>query len=73
MLAAVLREFFFVETLWVRVFRPKEGKWGSVLEVCGSEENVQLAEYVHGFLTHTAARLWQLHKRDHGITSNRHR
>jgi hypothetical protein len=72
-LAAVLREFFFVETLWVRVFRPKEGKWGSVLEVCGSEENVQLAEYVHGFLTHTAARLWQLHKRDHGITSNRHR
>lgn len=72
-LAAILREFFFVETLWVRVFRPREQKWGSVLEVCGSEENVQLAEYVHGFLTYTAERLWRLHQESHGIRNNRHR
>lgn len=72
-LATILREFFFVETLWVRVFRPQEQKWGSVLEVCGSDENVRLAEYVHGFLTHTAARLWQLHKQARGIRSNRDR
>lgn len=72
-LAAIIREFFFVETLWVRVFRPLEGKWGSVLEVCGAEENLELAQYVHGFLTQTAARLWKEHQHKNGIRKNRDR
>lgn len=71
--ASILRDFFFVETLWVTVFRPLEGKWGSVLEVCGTQENVALAEYVHGFLTHTAARLWRAHQRTTLTRSNRDR
>jgi hypothetical protein len=71
--ASILREFFFVETLWVSVFRPLDGRWGSVLEVCGTEENVALAEYVHGFLTHTAERLWRDHKKQLGTRSNRDR
>lgn len=71
--ATILRDFFFVETLWVSVFRPLESKWGSVLEVCGSPENVALAEYVHGFLTHTAERLWRAHQRSSGTRGNRDR
>jgi hypothetical protein len=73
LLASILGEHFFVEVIWVPVWRPLEGKRGSVLEVCGSDENVQLAEYVHGFLTHTATRLWRLHQQNHDIASNRHR
>lgn len=72
-LATILREFFFVETLWVSVFRPREGKRGSLLEVCGTDENVEMAQYVHGFLIHTSERLWKAHRRAHRIDSNRDR
>jgi hypothetical protein len=63
MLAALLAEHFFVEVIWVPVWRPLVGKRGTVLEVCGTVENVELAEYVHAFMGHTAERLWREHKR----------
>lgn len=57
-LAHILAEHFFVEVIWVPVWRPLEGRRGSVLEVCGSPENLELAEYVHAFVNHTGARLF---------------
>jgi hypothetical protein len=69
-LAAILGEHFFVEAIWVPVWRPLEGKRGTVLEVCGTPENLELAEYAHSFLTHTAERLWREYKRAHGIRRN---
>jgi hypothetical protein len=56
-LAALLAEFFFVEVIWVPVWRVLEGKRGSVLEVSGTPENLELAAYVHAFVTHTGQRL----------------
>ena len=44
-----------------------------VLELCGTPANLDVAEYVHGFLTETAQRLWRDHKRAHGIRSDRER
>lgn len=73
LLAAILRDHFFVETITVPVWRTREGKRGSVLEVCGSPENVAMAEYVHSFLNHTADALWTLHKRKHRIRGDRDR
>ncbi len=58
-LATILGEHFFVECIWVPVYRPREGKRGSVLEVCGTPSNLEMAEYVHAFLSHTAERLWR--------------
>ncbi len=55
------------------VWRPREGKRGSVLEVCGTPENVELAEYVHSFMTNAAERLWREHKKRHGIRKNANR
>ncbi|HEV8246402.1 MAG TPA: DUF2786 domain-containing protein [Polyangiaceae bacterium] len=63
-LAAILGDFFFVEVIWVPVWRPLEGKRGSVLEVCGTRQNLDLAEYVHTFLSHTAERLWLEYRRE---------
>jgi hypothetical protein len=65
-LATILGDHFFVQVIWVPVWRPLEGKRGSVLEVCGTLENLELAEYAHSFLTHTAERLWLGYKREHG-------
>jgi hypothetical protein len=58
-LANILLDYFFVDTIWIPVWRAKEGKRGSVLEVCGTPANVELAHYVHSFLWHTADRLWR--------------
>jgi hypothetical protein len=72
-LAAILAEHFFVEAIWVPAYRPEDGKRGSVLEICGRAENVEMAEYAHSFLRGTAERLWAEHRRAQGIRSNRDR
>ena len=72
-LALILSEHFFVETIWVPVWRPLEGKRGSVIEVCGTRTNVEMADYAHDFLMQTSERLWREHKRAKAITSNRDR
>jgi hypothetical protein len=72
-LAAILGDHFFVEVIWVPVYRPMEGKRGSVLEVCGTEDNLEMAAYVHAFLLRTGEQLWREHQRELGIRSNRDR
>jgi hypothetical protein len=72
-LATILIQYFFVEGLWIPVYRPLEGKRGSVLEICGLEANLLMAEHVHAFLTATALRLWTQYKRETTRSSNRDR
>lgn len=71
--AMILGRHYFVEVIWVPVYRPLEQKRGSVLEICGSRENVEMAEYVYAFLRHTADELWTQHKREHHLRSDRDR
>jgi hypothetical protein len=72
-LSNMLSDYFFVDAIWVPVWRPLEAKRGSVLEICGTKENLDLAEYVHGFLLTTSERLWRDHKRRERIPHNRDR
>lgn len=72
-LANILTRYFFVEGLWIPVYRPLEGKRGSVLEICGREANLVMAEHVHSFLSATATRLWAAYKRATKRSSNRDR
>lgn len=58
LLAMILAKHFFVEVIWVPVYRPREGARGSALEICGTPENLAMAEHVHDFLTRTADRLF---------------
>ncbi len=71
--ATILTNHFFVHAIWITVWRPLEGKSGRVLEICGRESNLQIAEYVHDFLHHTAAELWATYKRQQGIQRDRDR
>jgi hypothetical protein len=73
LLATILAKHFFVDVIWVTVYRPLEGKHGRVLEVCGTAENLAIASYVHQFLEHTGARLWREHKRAHRLRTDRDR
>lgn len=72
-LAALLIEHFFVRGIWVSTYSPLEGKTGSVLEICGRPENLQMAEFVYDFVLRTVERLWNEHKKARGIKSNRDR
>jgi hypothetical protein len=73
LVAMILGKHFFVESIWVPVYRSLVAKRGSVLEICGTRANLAIAEYVHGFLHATAERLWREHKQSHGIASDRER
>lgn len=72
-LAAILHAHFFVEVIWVSVYRPFEGKRGSVIEISGTPANLEMASYVHSFLGHAADGLWVEHQRTRGIRSNKDR
>lgn len=72
-LGNVLRDHFFVEIIWVPAYLPLQGKRGSVMEAIGSPENLELAAYVYDFLRNTAERLWLVHQREAGVTTNRDR
>lgn len=73
LVAVVLGKFFFVETIWVSSFDVRTGKPGSVLEVLGRPENLEMSAYVYDFLLHAAEKLWEQHKTERGISSNRER
>ena len=66
-LAAILSEHFFVEAIWVPAYNAASGQRGTVLEICGTDENLAIAEYVHGFLQETGERLWRDHRKTQGI------
>ncbi len=72
-LATLLGEYFFVDVIWVPVWRPDDGKRGTQLEICGTPENVELAAYVHGFLSDTAERLWRAFKKQEGLPGDAER
>jgi len=72
-LAGLIADHFFVEAIWVPVWRPLEAKRGNILEVCGTEANLELAEYVYAFLNETAERLWREYRREQGVGGNRDR
>jgi len=73
LLGAILGDHFFVDVIWVYSYRPLVGKYGRVMEVCGARENLELADYVHHFVTMTAERFWREHKRAAGIRNDRQR
>ena len=71
--SGILAKHFFVEAIWVPVYLPLEGRRASVLEICGTHANLEMAAYVHAFLHHTAEQLWEAHKRARDLRLNRDR
>jgi hypothetical protein len=64
-IASLLAAYFFVRVIRIPVYLPREGKRGGVYEIAGTHANVEMASHVYAFLTATAARLWDEHRRDH--------
>ena len=70
-LSALIREYYFVEGIWIPSYVPEKGKMGRVLEISGTAQNVQMAAYVHDFVRHYIDGQWKSYNRDKGLTRYR--
>jgi hypothetical protein len=68
-LAKILNDYFFVESAWLPIYLPRQGVRATVLEICGLDVNLQMAEHVHAFLRHTASSLWSTYQRTNASSS----
>lgn len=66
-IAGILQEFFFVRCIWVDGYDVARGARGHVLEIMGTPENVDMADYVHECLVRQCEALWQTFKRARGL------
>lgn len=72
-LAMILNEFFFVEVLWTRSYHAAGDREGTVLEVYGTRTNLDMADYVHSYLSRLLERLWVNYREARQLGSNRER
>jgi hypothetical protein len=59
LLGALLSQHYFVDTIIVRAWCDDALKMGTVLEVAGTPENVEMASWVHAFLLGAAERCFR--------------
>ncbi|ODS30046.1 MAG: SprT-like family protein [Candidatus Scalindua rubra] len=72
-ISAIICKFFFVEAIWTFGYDQHKNRSGQVLEIYGTPENVEMAEYVYDYLQNISELLWEEHKRQKKINGNRHR
>lgn len=63
-LANLLSKYYFVEIIWMSVTDPRTKKKGHELEVSGTEENVEVADYVYEFISRAAVGSWEKKMKD---------
>jgi len=66
LIGCILRDFFFVECLWIGTYDAIGDRNLTQLEIMGEPTNVELAHYVHDFLHAALERLWRGARTDLG-------
>ena len=70
-LAHLLQDFYFVQGVWIEAWVLEKERMGRVLEISGSVENVQIAEYVHDSVRRYIDNAWADYRQDKAL--NRYR
>ena len=60
-LAGILARHFFVDVVFCGAYVPDAGKNATYIEVSGTNDNLAMAEWIHGFLLAAAERVWRHH------------
>ncbi|PCJ51734.1 MAG: hypothetical protein COA79_25455 [Planctomycetota bacterium] len=71
LISNILNDYFFVEVIWVPSYDVERDVKGSRLQIFGSKENVEIAEYVYHFLINQSIHLWEQYKRLNRLKGNR--
>lgn len=72
-LSLILQEFFFVETIWAETYIAERDQRASVLEIYGTDANLDMATYVYDYLLQLLPGLWKAYRCACGLDSNRER
>lgn len=72
-LGGLLTQHFFVEGIWVHVYLPKEGRKATVLEISGTQANLEIATYVYDFMVHAAELAWRRFKQERKLPGDKER
>ncbi len=72
-ISSIISKFFFVEAIWTFGYDQHKDRSGMVLEIYGTPENVELAEYVYDYLQNISELLWKEYKSREKISGNKHR
>ncbi|MCF6147437.1 MAG: DUF2786 domain-containing protein [Candidatus Kuenenia sp.] len=72
-ISAILCKYFFVEAIWTFGYDQHKNRNGRVLEIYGTPENIEMAEYVYNYLQNVSELLWAEYKKQKKIEGNKHR
>jgi hypothetical protein len=67
-LATILECHFFVLPLWTFSYDPLRDRAGRILQICGTQQNLAVAEYVYDYVLRVAESLWEARRRELGKT-----
>lgn len=73
LISSILCKYFFVETIWTFGYDQHRNRRVRVLEIYGTPENIEMAEYVYHYLQNVSELLWTEYKEKNAISGNRHR
>jgi hypothetical protein len=62
-LGHILQEHFFVLVIWTFSYDPFRDVPGSILQVSGTPENIEVAEYVYNYVMNLTEPLWRAHRK----------
>ena len=62
-----------MEAIWTYGYDQQRNRAGRILELYGTPENVEMAEYVYDYLQNISELLWEEYKVQKRLTGNRHR
>jgi len=62
-LGSILQDHFFVHSLWIYTYDQKKNQTGRILQITGTPENLEIAEYVYTYVSRVAERLWERNRR----------
>lgn len=68
-IAALLKDFFYVNVVIARQFEAKSGETLRVIELTGAKENLAVADHVYHFLVRRLEYLWQGYRKNTGAAS----
>ena len=72
-LGAILQDFFFVEVLWAATYEARSDKSGTILQIYGTDANLEMASYAYDFLAGSLEGLWRSYRKRRGVGDNRER
>jgi len=70
-LSILLNKFYYVECIWVPAYVVEKEKMGRVLELSGTSQNIQIAEYVYYFVRNFIESQWNQYKKEKKLSHHR--